>query len=395
MRALQTDGMNPTVLGLILTTALLAFWFGWLVLGRVTVYETSATARLEAERVYPVAAAVGGRIVTSYLTLNREVRRGDILLEIDAELESLETAEERTRVDASDRQLAAIDTAIAAEQQTIALSSRAARTALSEASGRLAVTQAAAQQAEDQQGRFRQLHERGLVSEADLVRASHEAEGRRAEVAAALLGIERLDAQQLAADSERKERVGTLMRERVTLQGQRAAAVATVTRRERDVEERHTRAPVDGRLAEVAPLQVGAVISQGERLASIVPKGQVGVVAEFLPSALGRVRAGQPARLRLDGFPWTQYGHIQATVLSVASETREGRVRVELALHESPLSAIPLEHGLPGAVEIEIERVAPVALLIRTLGRSLITAEGQREHDAHPQHDAASERGRQ
>jgi multidrug resistance efflux pump len=387
MRAIQTDGMNPTVVGLILVSALLAFWSGWLVLGRVSVYETSETARLEAERVHPVAAAVGGRIVASSLTLGREVRRGDILLELEAENESLGTAEERTNLATLDQHLAAMETEIAEEARAIALSSRAARASLAEATGRLAVTRAAAQQAEEQHGRFRQLRDRGLVAEADLARTAYEAEGRRAEVAATLLGIERLRAQQAAAESEEKERMGSLMRERLTLQGQRAAAASAVTRREREVEERHIRAPVDGRLAEIAPLQVGAVISQGERLASIVPAGHVRVVAEFLPSALGRLRTGQSARLSLDGFPWTQYGHLQARVHSVASETRDGHVRVELALPQSPASRVPLEHGLPGAVEVELERVAPGALLIRTLGRSMTPA------DAH-EHDAAPERAR-
>ncbi len=392
VRALQTDGMHPTAIGLILVTALIACWSGWLVLGRVSVYEASATARLEAERVRPVAAAVGGRIIESYLTLGREVRSGDILLEIEGERESLETAEERTQLAGLDRQLAAIETEIAAEEQTIVLASRAARASLAEASGRLAVTQVAAQQADDQHGRLRQFRERGLVAETDLARAAREAEGRRADVAAALLGIERLRAQQAVAESEQKERVGTLTRERLTLQGQRAAAAAAVTRREREVEERQIRAPVDGRLAEIAPLQIGSVISEGDRLASIVPTGPVRVVADFLPSALGRLRPGQAARLSLDGFPWTQYGHLRATVHSVGSETREGRVRVELALHQSPGTQVPLEHGLPGAVEVELERVAPATLLIRTLGRSQRTADAHPEHGH--EHDAAPERAR-
>src|SRR5437016_10286899 len=76
MRALQTDGMNPTVLGLILVTALITLWCCWLVLGQVSVYEISTTARLEVERVHPVAAAVAGRIVRSYVSLGRQVRTG-------------------------------------------------------------------------------------------------------------------------------------------------------------------------------------------------------------------------------------------------------------------------------------------------------------------------------
>jgi multidrug resistance efflux pump len=389
MRALQTDGMNPTMLGLILVTALITLWCCWLVLGQVSVYEISTTARLEVERVHPVAAAVAGRIVASYLSLGRQVRTGDVLIEIEADRERLETTEERTRLAALSSQITAIATEIAAQEQVIDLTSRASRAELSEASQKMAVTQAAARQAEGQYARARQLGDRGLTAEADVVRAEAEAEGQRAELAAARSGIERLRAQQDVNEREQRGHLAALLRVRVTLDGQRAATAAAVTRREREAEERRIRAPMDGRLGEIAPLQVGAVIHEGQPLASILPNGHVEVVAEFLPSALGRVRAGQSARLRLDGFPWTQYGYVPVTVHRVASETRDGHVRVDLAVHHSPSSPIPLQHGLPGAVEVETERVAPVALLIRTLGHALVTA------DARPEPDAAPERTRQ
>jgi membrane fusion protein (multidrug efflux system) len=91
-------------------------------------------------------------------------------------------------------------------------------------------------------------------------------------------------------------------------------------------------------------------------------------VAEFSPAALGRIQPGQAARLRLDGFPWVQYGSLAVKVLRVGSELRAGRIRVELDVPHAS-SRIPLQHGLPGAVEIEVERVAPATLLLRVAGR--------------------------
>jgi pyruvate-ferredoxin/flavodoxin oxidoreductase len=91
---------------------------------------------------------------------------------------------------------------------------------------------------------------------------------------------------------------------------------------------------------------------------------------EFLPpAALGRIRPGQPARLRLQGFPWTQYGSIGAMVSDVASEVRDGRVRVELVIDPRAASPIPLQHGLPGTVEVEVERVSPATLTLRAAGQ--------------------------
>ena len=387
LRALETNGTRPTIFGLILITALLAVWSAWLLRGQVAVYEVSTAARLEVEHVHAVGATVGGRVAASYLVLGRRVRRGDVLLEIEADRETLETNEERTRLTSLNGQLAVIATEIVKEEQALASVGRAARAALAEASEKVAAAQAAVAQAEDQERRQRQLGARGLVADADIVRAKAEADARRADVAAAREGIERLRAEQVTSRDERQAHLGALLRERVTLEGQKAAAAAVVARHEREADERRIRAPEAGRLAEIAPLQVGAVIREGERVATIVPTGEVKIVAEFPASAIGRVRHGQAARFRLDGFPWTQYGHIRAAVQSVASETRDGHLRVDLALDPSQSPPVALEHGLPGAVEVETERVAPAALLLRALGRTMTAS------NARPDPATAPERG--
>ena len=47
----------------------------------------------------------------------------------------------------------------------------------------------------------------------------------------------------------------------------------------------------------------------GDHLATVIPSADLKVVAGFPPSdALARVRQGQPAQMRLDGFPWTEFG---------------------------------------------------------------------------------------
>ena len=75
--------------------------------------------------------------------------------------------------------------------------------------------------------------------------------------------------------------------------------------------------------------------------------------------------------MRPDGFPWTQYGTLPATVSRIASEPRSGLVRVELDVQKRPDSAIPIQHGLPGTLEIEVERVSPAELVLRAAGRRL------------------------
>src|SRR5690606_35691448 len=95
-------------------------------------------------------------------------------------------------------------------------------------------------------------------------------------------------------------------------------------------------------------------------------------------TAMGRIVPGQSARIRLDGFPWSQYGTISAVVEQVAGESRDGLVRVELAVthnddddDDSDVLAglVPLQHGLQGSVEVAVEQVSPAVLVLRAAGR--------------------------
>ena len=76
------------------------------------------------------------------------------------------------------------------------------------------------------------------------------------------------------------------------------------------------------------------------------------VVAELSPAtSLGRVQRGQPAVVRLLGFPWVEYGSLRATVSTVAGEVRNGRLRVELDLEPRQDFSVTLQHGMPGQVQ--------------------------------------------
>jgi multidrug resistance efflux pump len=371
LRALDADGMSPALLGVLLVAILGGVWSTWLVLARVPIYQISQTSRLEVERVHPIASPVTGRLVSTSLVLGREVKVGDVLLEIEADREQLETAEERARLSTVAGEITAIQGEIRAEEDALDQADRAAAAELEEARQRLSASEAAAARAEGDLRRSQLLTGQGLMSTADAQKAQAEAQERRAEVGAARAGIEKLRAEQRVAERGRRGRLAGLVRQRVALDGLRTATASTVARREREAERRRVRAPVGGRLGDVNPVQIGAIVREGELIAAIIPDGNVRAVADFAAPSLGRLRPGQRARLRLDGFPWTQYGHVDATVTRVASETREQRVRVELTVHRTAGSQIPLRHGMPGIAEIETERVAPLALLIRSLGQTI------------------------
>ena len=144
-------------------------------------------------------------------------------------------------------------------------------------------------------------------------------------------------------------RLQRLTREVTQLEGQLTTTRIVIERLEYESERRYIRAPVAGRLGEVTTLRVGAMVGVGTRLGVVVPPGMLKIMADFLPpAALGRIQPRQPARLRLEGFPWTQYGIVSATVASVANEVRDGQVRVELAVRSDAVPSIPFNMACRG-----------------------------------------------
>lgn len=90
-------------------------------------------------------------------------------------------------------------------------------------------------------------------------------------------------------------------------------------------------------------------------------------LAATLPAAaLLKIQPGQSALLRLDAFPAEAYGAVPATVADIDETLQDGRFQIQLTLHPTAGSRIPFQTGLTGSVEIEVEQVAPAAMLLRT-----------------------------
>jgi membrane fusion protein (multidrug efflux system) len=373
LRSLQADGTRQWTAGLFPALFLLAAWGSWFFFSRVSVYEVSDRALLSVDREgHPIAALVGGRVAAVHAALGQTVRAGEVLIELEGEEQRARLDEETARAAALTRQIAALRQQIASGRQALGEGRQASGAEVEEARARAVEAEAAARLAGQEAERQARLLAEGLVPQAEAERARSLAEQRRAGAASLRLTLERLGWSQRSNESDRRSDIDELERDLAELEGQAASAVATVRGLERDLSLRMLRAPVAGRIGQLAPVRVGAVVAAGDQLGTVVPSGGIKGIAEFAPaSALGRIRPGQPARITLSGFPRTQYGHLPATVARVASEPRDGTIRVELTARPSRASRLPLEHGLPGTVEVEVERVSPAVLVLRTVGKVL------------------------
>jgi membrane fusion protein (multidrug efflux system) len=370
LRSLQAD--RPRWRGLELLLALVfAAGGAWSVLARVTVYEVTATARLEvASAAHAVAAPVAGRVVETRLTLGRQVAAGDVLVVLDAEPERRAIAEKGVRCAALAARREALRGEIDAERAALAAQQKARAVALDEARAQLAAAEKQARFLERVADRSEALFARGAAAREELQKGKSEAEAARASAEATARAVARLEQDRLAQESDRLARLARLEREAVELGGETAIEEAAIRRLEQDVELRRIRAPVSGTVGEALEFRVGSVVQAAEKLGAVVPPGERRAVAWFPAAAVGRIRPGQAARLRLDGFPWTQYGTLHAVVTDVGNEASGGQIRVEMSL-AAEASPIPVEHGLPGSAEVAVEQVSPAVLVLRAAGQLL------------------------
>lgn len=355
---------------------LLSAWGAWFFLARVPVYAVSEAARVEVDRSsFAVAAPVSGQIVSVPGTVGAEVRAGDVLFELDATPQRLALDETRARSTGLTQQLAAHRAEITAAEAALAAARDAGRAGIDRARAESRGAEAAASFARSQAERSTKLIQGGVVSELERQRTDAEAEEKRARADALAIAARHQELQEVERESRDRERIEHIRREAAEVESDLGTARATIERLVNEIDRRVVRAPIDGTLGEAADVRAGAFVREGDRLAAVVPTGGHRIVAHYLPAvAFGRVRTGQPAELRLEGFPWTQYGSLRAAVSGVGGESRDGRVRVELRI-EGETASVPLQHGLPGTVEIEVERVSPALLALRAAGRR-IRAEG-------------------
>lgn len=372
LRALGAERSRWSVAGLLVAAVLLVAWSVWLVAARVALIETSAEARIEAAgTAAQVAPSLDGRVLSASLELGRRVAAGELLLALDTrevELARAEALAQRHGVVAELTALAGEHAALAA---AIDIFATGGKTRQSEASASAQEAEIAAAYARSLSERSENLRELGVESSeaAEVLQAKEKG-------TAAIAAIRRVQVARTRA--ELSERLATLRvelartaRQEAELQRELATHDAALASLDHKIDRHTIRAPIAGTLGGVVPLQPGGVLTRGTVVAVVIPDDRLRVVARFTPSSVGRIRPGQPIRLRLDGFPWTEFGSLVGSVAAIASESQDGLVRVECELAAAQSASIPVEHGLVGVAEVTVETVSPAQLLLRTVGQIL------------------------
>ena len=140
------------------------------------------------------------------------------------------------------------------------------------------------------------------------------------------------------------------------------------------LKQRTISAPVDGLVTTLAARSPGLVLQSGAQIATIAPAGaRLVAEARIANKDIAFVDRGLPAKVRLDAFPYQEYGALTGRVLDVSPDAVAGReaesfYKVTIALEQTSVTArgksIPLRPGLALAADIVTERRRIASLLL-------------------------------
>jgi len=369
-QSLALDSSRIVLISLALAGIALVAWLLWFGFGNVTVYEVSRQARLEVGSApREISSLLAGRLTEARIVIGQRVQAGDVLIELDSTRQQLRLAEAQARLPLYPARIASLRKEIAYLGRVMENEQRSTQAAVRAAQARLKGASAASRFANDSATRIRNDAATGGSAAVDAVRAA--ADARKAEserdISAAELARLGVDAS-VSADQTRVQ-VEKLTRDLLATQAEAASTRESIEQLRLEVANHQIRAPVSGVVGEMRALSAGAYVAPGQKLATIIPEGDLLIVADFDPTtALGRIRPGQTARFRLEGFSWVQFGTIEATAIRVAGEVRDRSLRAEFKIRRDATRGLVLRHGLPGRIEVRVETISPARLLLRSAG---------------------------
>lgn len=311
------------VLGLaaVLVVVLATRWDRWA--GSAT-RQTTNDAYLQSD-ITPLSAQVAGVIRDMPVGDFQRVRAGDPVAVIVDDDYRAHAAQAEAALGAAEAAIAQLD-----------IRKRTQRALVAQAEANVHGLEAEAWRARLEETRQHSLTEQGVAGTLQALQQA-QATSRRAQ-AALEAGQAQVDQQKAALDG-----VDVQVREAQATRQQRQADLdlARIT-----LDRTRIRAPADGMVGQ-RQVHPGQYVGQGSQIVTLVPLPAVWVIANYKETQMTRVRAGQPASIRVDAFP---------------DAVLQGRVAAESPASGSQFALLPSDNATGNFTKI-VQRI-PVKIVL-------------------------------
>jgi len=250
------------IVGIIVAIGLVA---GWLYSGYRKTHVSTDDAFVEGN-IHTVAAKISGTVKAVLVKDNQQVKKGDLLIEIDPADYGTRSQEARSLLSVEKAKLIEVDTRISAAQANLELA---------EANLKLA---------EADKARAEKLIAEQVIPQDRYDRAVTAYEVTRAQVKSAVEQLHQAESQKLTQSATVHQRAAS-------------AALADL-----NVEYTKLYAPVDGYVTKRSS-QVGNQVQAGQPLMAVVPLNDIWVIANYKETEMGGIKPGQEVQIRVDSFP--------------------------------------------------------------------------------------------
>jgi multidrug resistance efflux pump len=351
-------------------TIMLVWGFVALYVGLPVTVSSADGRAVSATDALDISSISDAPIATLPFQLGDAIEPGDVLITFDAEPLQLELSRSQQRLVALRQEIDSIDMEIASiaesrsgelDSYDMALEALAARTEETEAELNYAI---------EAEALYRQFRSERQIDALQYSRAHTEVAQIRLQLQAQEAQSSELLANKRLALSRNETSRAQLMRHRAGLAGELAELQPAQRKIELQIEELTVRAPFTGRIGAIERVAVGQSLQPGNWLMTLVPNREFEFQATFAArEAAGRLQVEQPARIRFYALPWTEFGTLDAQVLRVGTEERNGTVRVDFKVDtDSPLAA-KLNHGLKGEAVVQIDEATLAQRMFWLLNR--------------------------
>lgn len=232
---------------------------------------------------------------------------------------------------------------------------------------------------------YKRLLEHEAVTKMDFLQA----EGQRIDKVQELAGQrKKLNQDQSAlAEAEKNYRAmvsefqQTKQVELSTTETKAGSLVQDVTKASQKADLQRLLTPIDGVVQQLAVHTVGGVVTPAQQLLIVVPQDHpVEVEAQVENKDVGFVKEGQPVEIKVETFPFTLYGTIPGTVLTVSDDAAPvekvgliypARVSMERSTIQVEGRQVNLTPGMVVTVEIKTGQRRLIEYLLSPLLKSL------------------------
>lgn len=273
----------------IIGTASFGFFFAIFARIDEVVLATGELQPLGAER--PIKAPFGGVVNQILVREGQNVTVGQALLRLDPQV--------------SEKRAETLQTQLQLEQKRFEEESRAIQARESSLRERTDGLTRALDTERQIYTNISPLADQGAIQGTELLRQRNRVEQLQSEVAQSRANLQEVQAQLLKMKQESLREISELERQLVEVEDTRSKEVLV--------------APVDGVIFGLVPSSPGYAATAGETLVKVVPGGVLEAKVFITNRDVGFLEPGMPAQVRVDAFPYTQFGSLPGLLKSVGT----------------------------------------------------------------------------